>query len=220
MGRTAVSKINVELEPIEKSLVGRALDGLCVGLVTTNAQGRVTWLNRVAQRVLGLDSETSQGRSLASLLQDPKLAEFWREALAGEETVTCDVALTVPTSAHLKANATTSLDAEGRLIGRALMFCDVTAERTVQLELSAAATERLLNITGAGPEGGAPAKLTPQENRVLRLVGEGLSNRQIAERMNVAPSTVRSHLKHLYAKLGIRSRSEAISYALRSAGLP
>jgi len=218
MGPTAVSKFNVEVEPSEQSLVGRALDGLCVGLVMTNAQGRVIWMNRVAQRVLGLDPEASQGRSLASLLQDPKLAEFWREALAGEETLTCDLAVTVPKATHLKVNATTSLDADGRLTGRALMFCDVTAERTVQVSLSTAATERLLDLTG--PKGAAEAKLTPQESRVLRLVGEGLSNRQIAERMNVAPSTVRSHLKHLYAKLGIRSRSEAISYALRSAGLP
>lgn len=87
-------------------------------------------------------------------------------------------------------NATTALAPGGELIGRAPIFCDVTAE--------------------------AKAGLTAQERRVPRLVGNGLSNGQIAEQIHVAPSTVRSHLKHIYARPGPGSRSEAISYALRN----
>lgn len=200
-----MSKANLEVETIDKSLVVRALEGLGVGLVLTNAQGRVTWLNRAAQRVIGLDVETSRGRTLQSLLQDPKLAEFWRGASGSDELAMADVQVAVPRAARLKANAASTHDAHGQLLGRALVF----------LEMPAASAERPAErpLPTGTPEG-----LTPQEMKVLRLVGDGLSNRQIAEKMQVAPSTVRSHLKHLYSKLGLRSRSEAVSYALRSAG--
>lgn len=202
-----VSKANLEVESVDKSLVVRALEGLGVGLVLTNAQGRVTWLNRAAQRVIGMDAETSRGRPLQSLLQDPKLAEFWRGASATDDVVTAEVSVAVPRSSRLKANAATAHDPHGQLVGRALLFCEMPAvvERPADRPLPT----------------GTPEGLTPQEMKVLRLVGDGLSNRQIAEKMQVAPSTVRSHLKHLYSKLGLRSRSEAVSYALRNvASLP
>jgi DNA-binding CsgD family transcriptional regulator len=50
--------------------------------------------------------------------------------------------------------------------------------------------------------------LTPQELQTARLVAEGLSNRQVAERMYVSPRTVEYHLSHAYQTLGVRSRSE------------
>jgi DNA-binding CsgD family transcriptional regulator len=197
----------VEVESIEKGLVGRALEGLGVGFVTTNPQGRITWMNRAAERVLGADAETSRGRILLTLLQDSRLAEFWRGALGADDTVGADVQISQPRPCRLKTTATTAVDPQGHLLGRALLFCEMPAERAAEA-----------HAAPRSPVTTPPAGLTPQEMKVMRLVGEGLSNRQIAERMNVAPSTVRSHLKHLYSKLGLRSRSEAISYALRHTG--
>jgi DNA-binding CsgD family transcriptional regulator len=54
-----------------------------------------------------------------------------------------------------------------------------------------------------------PADLTVQERRVLRLVAAGLSNAQVAERLGIAPSTVRKHLEHAYPKLGVTNRHAA-----------
>jgi DNA-binding CsgD family transcriptional regulator len=59
------------------------------------------------------------------------------------------------------------------------------------------------------------ASLTPTELSVVRLVAEGLSNQQVAERLFVAPRTVGTHLTHVYAKLGISSRTELAVAALR-----
>lgn len=202
-----MSKTNVEVESTEKSLALRALEGLGVGLVLTNAQGRVTWLNRAAHRVLGLDPEASRGRTLQSLLHDAKLAEFWRAATASRETSTAEIALALPRPSQVKASATAAHDPNGQLLGHALLFSEAPA---------GLAPERPAERPAPG---GKPEGLTPQELKVLKLVGEGHSNRQIAEKMQVAPSTVRSHLKHLYSKLGLRSRSDAVSYALKNPGV-
>lgn len=54
----------------------------------------------------------------------------------------------------------------------------------------------------------ASGRLTPSELRVALLVAEGLSNRQVAERLYLSPHTVDSHLRHTFVKLGLRSRVE------------
>jgi DNA-binding CsgD family transcriptional regulator len=59
------------------------------------------------------------------------------------------------------------------------------------------------------------ASLTPTEHDVLRLVCEGLSNKDIAAQLFVSPRTVQTHLTHVYAKLGLTSRVELVQEAAR-----
>jgi DNA-binding NarL/FixJ family response regulator len=59
------------------------------------------------------------------------------------------------------------------------------------------------------------AALTEQERRVLDLIAEGLTNRQIAERMFLAEKTVKNYVSNLLAKLGMSRRSEAAAFAAR-----
>jgi predicted ATPase/DNA-binding CsgD family transcriptional regulator len=62
------------------------------------------------------------------------------------------------------------------------------------------------------------ASLTPTEERVVSLVAEGLTNPQIAERMFIARGTVKVHLSHVFAKLGVSTRSELAAQATKHAG--
>jgi DNA-binding NarL/FixJ family response regulator len=85
--------------------------------------------------------------------------------------------------------------------------------------IAPAVTRRLIAAFAAGGEGrparatgpGAEAvkSLTPREREVLRCLGEGLSNAEIAARLEMAEATVKSHVSRLLAKLGLRSRLQA-----------
>jgi DNA-binding NarL/FixJ family response regulator len=58
-------------------------------------------------------------------------------------------------------------------------------------------------------------KLTPREMQVLHLLAEGQSNQQIARRLALSVRTVETHLTHIYAKLSVGSRTEAVLLAQR-----
>ena len=64
------------------------------------------------------------------------------------------------------------------------------------------------------------ATLSEQEKRVLDLIGEGLTNRQIAERMFLAEKTVKNYVSSLLTKLGMQRRTQAAAFAVRRAGQP
>jgi DNA-binding NarL/FixJ family response regulator len=62
------------------------------------------------------------------------------------------------------------------------------------------------------------AELTGQERRILELIGEGLTNRQIGERMFLAEKTVKNYVSAVFAKLGMERRTQAAAYATRMFG--
>src|SRR5512136_492154 len=57
--------------------------------------------------------------------------------------------------------------------------------------------------------------LTPREREVLELLGQGLSNREIARRLGISDHTVKFHVSSVYGKLGVSSRTEALRRGIR-----
>jgi len=83
----------------------------------------------------------------------------------------------------------------------------------VQNQVVAALAQHGRRPAAASPE--LPDDLTPREAEVLALIAEGLTNTEIAERLVVSPTTIKSHINHLFAKAGLRDRTHAVNYAYR-----
>jgi len=98
----------------------------------------------------------------------------------------------------------------------------VSAVRAVaagQSTLDAHAAQRVMQRLRERAADADPASaLTAQEKRVLELVGEGLTNRQIAQRMYLSEKTAKNYVSSVLAKLGMHRRSEAAALAARMAG--
>ena len=58
-----------------------------------------------------------------------------------------------------------------------------------------------------------PGDLTPREAEVLSLIAQGLSNREIADTLVVSEATVKTHINHVFSKIGARDRAQAVHYA-------
>jgi DNA-binding NarL/FixJ family response regulator len=76
---------------------------------------------------------------------------------------------------------------------------------------------RLLEAVGGAARPAQPAQLpdelTPREGEVLALIARGLSNREIAETLIVSETTIKTHINHVFAKIGARDRAQAVHYA-------
>jgi len=57
--------------------------------------------------------------------------------------------------------------------------------------------------------------LTNHKNQVLKLIADGLTNREISCRLSISESTVENHIHHIYEKLGISNRAQAVVHAFR-----
>jgi two-component system, NarL family, response regulator LiaR len=119
---------------------------------------------------------------------------------------------------------------EGRLVRDALeagaigyLLKDVSAEQLAQAiraahsgraTLSSEAEQSLVQAANQPPAPGLD--LTGRERAVLVLMVEGLNNTQIAGRLTISLSTVKSHVSNILSKLGVASRTEAVTLALRN----
>lgn len=83
-------------------------------------------------------------------------------------------------------------------------------------DLDPGVQRRLLDMLPAQPTPAAPSDpLTDREIDVLRLIGAGLSNSEIAVHLQVSESTVKTHVNHVFAKIKARDRAQAVTYAFR-----
>jgi DNA-binding NarL/FixJ family response regulator len=98
-------------------------------------------------------------------------------------------------------------DTEGEALCQA-----IKAAAAGQVQLTPKAAARLMQAVQT-PE--PPESLTERETEVLRLLAQGYSNKQIARTLNNTEQTIKTHVSHILAKLGVQSRTQATLYAIR-----
>jgi len=103
-------------------------------------------------------------------------------------------------------------------VGGTSLIDDVRRAAAGESLLDPALTDRVLKRLRDGPEEEPLlASLTHQERRILDLIAEGRTNRQIAEAMYLAEKTVKNYVSNLLTKLGMERRTQAAAYATRVA---
>jgi DNA-binding NarL/FixJ family response regulator len=91
----------------------------------------------------------------------------------------------------------------------------VRAAHRGELQLDPAVARRLMASLRTGPDGHQTEELTSRELEVLRLVGAGRANKEIAAELGISERTARTHVSNILAKLGLSSRTQAALWAVR-----
>ncbi|MBC9824015.1 LuxR C-terminal-related transcriptional regulator [Terrabacter sp. MAHUQ-38] len=93
-----------------------------------------------------------------------------------------------------------------------------SADQAVALALSAAPADRGTSRAQAPPGSATPGGLTRREWEIAQLLAEGLSNKDIAARLVIAPRTAETHVEHILTKLGFTSRTQASAWVVEQQG--
>jgi len=100
-----------------------------------------------------------------------------------------------------------------------LLRSDASPKQIVRAVLAVASGLTVLDTALAPPSSDddpVPEQLTPREAEVLRLLADGLGNKEIAGRLGISEHTIKFHIRSILAKLGASSRTEAVTRGLRS----
>jgi len=102
-------------------------------------------------------------------------------------------------------------DVEPRELARA-----IRAAHAGEALLDPAVAARLVDAIAQPPGESPPDRLTARERQVLALIGRGLSNKLIARELGISEKTVKTHVGHVLAKLGVSDRTQAALHAVRA----
>ena len=221
------------------SMLARSSDGAML----VDRDGKVIYWNRAAERLLGFKANEILGRSCHDVLRGKTVSgqpfcapNCWIRNLVSRGTGVRNYNLRTHTKAKQPVwlNVST-LPVPTRTKGEFLslfLFRDTTvAAKTRQLIGASCALmqaeEDPLACERPTPEGSeaqartprAPSQsfaLTKREKEILSLVAEGKATKTIAHHLCVSASTVRNHVQHIFGKLGVHSRLQAVALALHA----
>jgi PAS domain S-box-containing protein len=175
-----------------------ALANLPVPSYILDTDGFVRWINPAAERLLG----NVRGRHFSSVVGAEDRARA-RELFARK---------VLGTSAATEASAV-FVSNEGARFSLDVSAVPLTGGGHV------VGVFGLLNVGHDQQTSTPPAHLTPRQAEVLRLLEQGRSTKQIAQELHLSPETVKNHVRHLLAALGVNTRLEAVA-AVRQGSVP
>jgi PAS domain S-box-containing protein len=201
------------------TLLGQTADGVCV----VSGDGKIVVWNRSAEKLLGHSAREVVGRPCCEVFvgrdaSGNRLCYKGCHVLTlvrqGEPVQHFDMATRTKAGRPVWLNISILVVPGARpdTSTTVHLFRDVTASK----EIESLVRERLAQTRPApSPESEVRPELTRRELEILRLVTAGANTRVMADRLHVSPATVRNHVQHILAKLGVHSRLEAAAYAMR-----
>jgi len=172
-------------------------------IVTVDDRGFIELANAAAVELLNPRGGTLIGDPVAAFLPELHHALRWEEAAQFRASMQC--------RGHrgdgeaFTADVWFSTYKEGSKPKLAAIIADVSEEAEVGLGVA---------VGGATQDGREAAGLSARETDVLRLLVQGLANKEIAARMEISESTVKNTIQQLFAKTGVRTRSQLVRVAL------
>jgi len=163
-----------------------------IAIVTDPSRADVTLLDLTDNDDPTLPPLPANGTRLLILIAESVPASLMAEVMAGEASVVTDAVSRDQLVSALRAVA-----------GGLMVRNRATVPSAVPVRARASPTDDQSDA------------LTPREHDILRLLGDGLANRDIAEALGLSDHTVKFHLRSIFAKLGAHSRTEAVSAAVR-----
>jgi PAS domain S-box-containing protein len=173
-------------------------------IVTVDERGFIELANAAAVELLSPRNGALIGDPIAAFLPELHHALRWEEAAQFRASMQC--------RGHrgngeaFTADVWFSTYKEGSNPKLAAIIADVSEEAEIGLGVAAAA--------GPGFDGRDASVLNARETDVLRLLVQGLANKEIAARMEISESTVKNTIQQLFAKTGVRTRSQLVRVAL------
>jgi PAS domain S-box-containing protein len=203
-------------DPIE---LLEAFQDVSDGVFAVDEDMRIVFWNWPATQIFGVSATTALGRRCDEVVQgyESSGAQLCSAecrvmgcAVRGRAAETYDLVRSDPAGHQQWLNVTiVVLRGDSRASTLAVhLVRDVTAHRGVEQRSS----EILRGLSPAGASAELPP-ITRREAEVLRMLACGASNRTIASTLGISSTTVRNHIEHLLAKLGVHSKLEAVVYA-------
>jgi PAS domain S-box-containing protein len=203
----------------EDTWLAQALERAGDGAFVVGADGRLRLWNRAAEKILGYPAREVIGRACCEVLRgyDEHANRLCYPGCQvttllglGESVQAFDMHTTTKAGRSVWLNISVlTFPRPGAGTVTVHLFRDVTATR----ELVRLVHERL--TASAEPPDPAAEALTRREIEILKLLALGMRTADIAERLHVSRATVKNHVQHILAKLGLHSRLEAVAYANR-----
>jgi PAS domain S-box-containing protein len=172
-------------------------------IVTVDERGFIELANAAAVELLSPRNGNLIGDPIAAFLPELHHALRWEEAAQFRASMQCRGHR--GTGEAFTADVWFSTYKEGLHPKLAAIIADVSEEAEVGPGAAA---------LGASPDGRDVASLNSRETEVLRLLVQGLANKEIAARMEISESTVKNTIQQLFAKTGVRTRSQLVRVAL------
>jgi PAS domain S-box-containing protein len=201
------------------ALLGQTADGVCA----VSSDGKIALWNRSAEKILGHSAREVVGRPCCEVFVG-RDASGNRLCYKGCHVLTLvrrgEAVQHFDMATRTKAGKPVWLNISILVVPGARPDTSTTVhlfrDVTVSKEIEHLVRERLAQtLPPPSPESEPPPELTRRELEILRLVATGANTRAMAERLHVSPATVRNHVQHVLAKLGVHSRLEAAAYATR-----